>query len=71
MPGPDLPPSAVPDRDLRLVAGGDRDLPLVAVLLGPEESLSPAQVAGAADGVARLLFVLDQGDTSEAAAVLR
>ena len=46
-------------------------LPLVAVLLGPEESLSPAQVAGAADGVARLLFVLDSSDTSEAAAVLR
>jgi hypothetical protein len=53
------------------VPGPDHSpLPLVAVLLGPEESLSPAQVAGAADGVARLLFVLDSGDTSDSAAVL-
>jgi hypothetical protein len=61
----------VPSSDLPPPAGTEGDLPLVAVLVGPEESLSPAQVAGAADGVARLLFVLDRGDTSEAAAVLR
>lgn len=47
------------------------DLPRLAVLAGPEESLSPAEVARSADGLADYWFLLDGGDTSAGAEALR
>ena len=47
------------------------DLPRLAVLAGPEESLSPTDVARSADGLASYWFLLDGGDTSAEAEVLR
>jgi biotin carboxylase len=51
------------------MAGPDR--PRLAVLAGPEASLSPAEVARSADGVADVVFLLDSRDDSAAARDLR
>src|SRR5579863_5116241 len=42
----------------------DPDRPRLAVLAGPEASLSPADVASSADGFADFIFVLDSRDRS-------
>lgn len=46
------------------------DRPRVAVLAGPEQSLSPTEVARSADGLADCWFLLDGNDTSAAAQAL-
>lgn len=48
----------------------DPECPRVAVLAGPEESLSPAEIARSADGLADYCFLLDVGDSSASARAL-